>query len=357
MSHVINDVNKPSDVSLQSEALQATQPEAQQPLDLVIEVQDREHKQLQKQQLSGSDSIAIGRSWQSDVIVQDECVDATHLTLSLADNGQVLLADSGTENGVFVANKRMQGATEYQFGDVIRIGSTTLRVFNASEQVKPALPVSIWQSWSRRLSSKSVLLGATVLVVICFILQALMAEGQEFRLSGFLPTVFAAGFFLFVWSLLMSFVGRLFRHESNAKAHWGFGCLLISVGIIVGYFLEIIDFNVPSPLLQSISENLWSGVLIAALVYGTLSFTSFLTHRTKLVWSILLAILPAMAFFVMPLFDEEHEQWSAWVQSETFAMPPAFLLRQSQPLDDYMVNTNKLFEGLDEQVDDAKNSL
>lgn len=349
MSHIINDVHNPSAASLQSEAPQ--------PLDLVIEVQDREHKQLQKQLLTSSNSIHIGRSWQSDVIVQDECVDATHLTLSLADNGQVLLADSSTENGVFVTNKRIKGPVAYQFGDVIRIGSTTLRVFDASEQVKPALPVSIWQSWSRRLSSKLVLLGVTVLAMVCFILQALMAQGQEFRLSAFLPTVFAAGLFLFVWSLLMSFVGRLFRHEANAKAHWGFGCLLISVGIVVGYFLEIIDFNVPSPLLRDINENIWSAVIIAVLVYGTLSFTSFLTHRTKLVWAVLLSILPAIAFFIMPLFDEEHEQWSAWVQSETFAMPPAFLLRQAQPLDEYMVDANRLFEGLAAQVDDAQDGL
>lgn len=319
---------------------------------IVIEVQECDGKKLQKLSLNHDSLINIGRSWQSDVIVQDTCVDETHLQLSLDEQGQVLIVDLESKNGAFIANKQIKGEIPYSWGEAISIGSTLLRIFDTNQAVKPAFPISVWQTLSQRLSNMQTLSLTTLALVITIVLQALIGEGKEFRFLDFLPTIFGLSIALLIWSLLMGFVGRLFRHEVNAKAHWGFCCVLMIVVVIVGYLLEIIQFNISTPLFQDISGNIFFAVIIALFVYGTLSFASFLGHQTKLVWSLLFAVLPATVFFVMPLFEEEHEKWSYWVHSTSVSMPPALLVSKPQSLEGYMQEVDELFEILNEKLED-----
>lgn len=64
--------------------------------------------------------LKIGRSEDSDVVIQDEGVSRFHAEL-LYTNGSLWLRDAGSRNGVFVNGNRVMGHQALKVGDEITI--------------------------------------------------------------------------------------------------------------------------------------------------------------------------------------------------------------------------------------------
>ncbi|MBI2568971.1 MAG: FHA domain-containing protein [Candidatus Schekmanbacteria bacterium] len=75
--------------------------------------------------LENHESITIGRSSSANIRLYDRAVSNTHARM-VAESGQFVLYDLHSSNGTYVNERRVERQV-LQFGDVIRIGSTSLR--------------------------------------------------------------------------------------------------------------------------------------------------------------------------------------------------------------------------------------
>ena len=70
--------------------------------------------------------ITIGRSQESNIVVNDDRVSRIHLQIVQDDNGNCSVVDLNSANGTFVNGQRIRGEYYLQASDIIRIGDTVL---------------------------------------------------------------------------------------------------------------------------------------------------------------------------------------------------------------------------------------
>jgi pSer/pThr/pTyr-binding forkhead associated (FHA) protein len=70
--------------------------------------------------------LTLGRE-QADIAFDDPELSRRHAVVTAVD-GAFEISDSGSANGTFVNERRIDGATTLSNGDVIRVGRTTLEV-------------------------------------------------------------------------------------------------------------------------------------------------------------------------------------------------------------------------------------
>jgi pSer/pThr/pTyr-binding forkhead associated (FHA) protein len=69
----------------------------------------------------------MGRSEETDVILQDPYASEFHLRLVAQDSGMVL-HDLGSTNGTYVNGRRVSAPTQLRRGDTIQVGKTVMEI-------------------------------------------------------------------------------------------------------------------------------------------------------------------------------------------------------------------------------------
>ena len=131
----------------------------------IVEITGKEGLRIERVQLDAN-GLSIGRAWNSDIIIRDRFVDPNHLRFSVNQEQQLLIDDISSTNGSRLAGKPLNGNSHlYRFGDILAIGDTRIKVFDADTAVAPAALRSEWFLLAERFSSIKALFLLTVLAI------------------------------------------------------------------------------------------------------------------------------------------------------------------------------------------------
>jgi hypothetical protein len=81
----------------------------------------------QGQEFEVSDVVVMGRSDETDVVIDDPYASEFHLRLVSQENG-LMLHDLGSTNGTYVNGRRVSAPTEIKRGDTIQVGKTVMEI-------------------------------------------------------------------------------------------------------------------------------------------------------------------------------------------------------------------------------------
>jgi hypothetical protein len=81
----------------------------------------------QGQEFEVSDVVVLGRSDETDVVIDDPYASDFHLRLVSQENG-MMLHDLGSTNGTYVNGRRVSAPTELKRGDTIQVGKTVMEI-------------------------------------------------------------------------------------------------------------------------------------------------------------------------------------------------------------------------------------
>jgi pSer/pThr/pTyr-binding forkhead associated (FHA) protein len=81
----------------------------------------------QGQEFEVSDVVVMGRSDETDVLIDDPYASEFHLRLVSQENG-MMLHDLGSTNGTYVNGRRVSAPTELKRGDTIQVGKTVMEI-------------------------------------------------------------------------------------------------------------------------------------------------------------------------------------------------------------------------------------
>lgn len=73
------------------------------------------------------DVVVMGRSHETDVVLDDPYASDFHLRLVSQENG-IMLHDLGSTNGTYVNGRRASAPTELKRGDTIQVGKTVMEI-------------------------------------------------------------------------------------------------------------------------------------------------------------------------------------------------------------------------------------
>ena len=71
-------------------------------------------------------TITIGRDPNNVVVIKDHTVSRHHMQITQHDDGRIILSDLQSVNGTYVNGQRVEGTVELHYGDIVKIGDTTL---------------------------------------------------------------------------------------------------------------------------------------------------------------------------------------------------------------------------------------
>jgi hypothetical protein len=209
-----------------------------------IETLARNGEVLQRHQLAAL-PIRIGRGYDNDYIVDDAYAAPSHAVVELAPDGQLVLRDLGTRNGVVHKGRKHQ-RIELTGDTVVRLGHTSLRVRAADHAVPPELLDRTKHAWEGTLPgfAGALLTGAVALLV------GWVAAPQSFDLVRCLQALaYGIGAGL-LWSGIWAFANRLFgRHARLGRHLFIFGCGVAAItayrlaSSALGYALSVEAFT------------------------------------------------------------------------------------------------------------------
>jgi pSer/pThr/pTyr-binding forkhead associated (FHA) protein len=81
----------------------------------------------QGQEFRVNDVVVLGRSDETDVVIDDPYASDFHLRLVSQEDG-MMLHDLGSTNGTYVNGRRVSAPTELKRGDTIQVGKTVMEI-------------------------------------------------------------------------------------------------------------------------------------------------------------------------------------------------------------------------------------
>lgn len=152
----------------------------------------------------------VGRAFDNDIVVDDPHVAPHHLRIFRAEDGELVVEDLGTVNGLFSEH----GAARVQQlrltdGPGIRIGRTVLRVHDAAHPVAPEKPLTPRRAHASWAAGLTVALFAMILLV-----NWLDLTNQPSANAVLLPLLGLATV-LAIWSGLWALLSRVFFGQAQ----------------------------------------------------------------------------------------------------------------------------------------------
>jgi pSer/pThr/pTyr-binding forkhead associated (FHA) protein len=74
-----------------------------------------------------NDVVVMGRSAETDVVIDDPYASEFHLRL-VSQEGGMMLHDLGSTNGTYVNGRRISAPTQLRRGDTIQVGKTVMEI-------------------------------------------------------------------------------------------------------------------------------------------------------------------------------------------------------------------------------------
>lgn len=158
--------------------------------------------------------IRIGRGYDNDYLLDDDFAAARHAIVDLDENGQLVMQDAGSQNGIVHLGKRVK--TVLVTGDtVVRMGHSSIRIRSADYQVPPEIIDRTRHGWEGVFPG---LLGI-VLIALFGLSVEWIRDFKVIQPVTYLQTLawsLGAGF---LWAGVWAFTNRLFGRHARLGRH------------------------------------------------------------------------------------------------------------------------------------------
>ena len=169
--------------------------------------------------------IRLGRGYDNDFIVDDAYAAPRHAVIEADEQGQLVLRDLGTKNGV--VHRGVRKNTVVLTGDTaVRMGHTSLRVRCAAFPVPQELLDRTMHGWEGGLPG---LIGILLIGVVA-LLMTWLADTKSFQLIRYVQALAVAVGVGLAWGGVWAFANRLFGRQARLGRHlFIFGCALAAI--------------------------------------------------------------------------------------------------------------------------------
>jgi hypothetical protein len=235
---------------------------------IFVEVLDRRGHVVARTRVSQL-PFAIGRSYASDLILDDPQVSPSHARLERDERGALVLRDLGSTNGIARGRERL-ASYEVRGDDVFHLGRTLLRVRSSADPVPEAIPAE--SALLERIEARP---GLTLLLLPLVVGIAIAARYRStYQPVEWLELWRAAltiALVLGSWAGVWAFVSRLLSQRAHLAAHWTIACAAALVGELISAGSEWAQFLVPSLLGVRLGEFALQLILASLALHAHLS--------------------------------------------------------------------------------------
>jgi hypothetical protein len=280
--------------------------------------------------------LSIGRSYHSDVIIDDPAITPDHLRVTQSDDGAILVeAASAGSPFTIHGERRERGLVD---GDtVLRIGHTSLRIRDENYAV-PAASVVVEPK------PRWVELG--VLIVVALLINGAtlwLNEIAEPKFSRYVAGIVGLGAAVLLWSGAWALISRIFAGTARFPRH-----LAIASGAFLVYTLytilaEALAFSLSSgPIFGNVATGF--GVILGVACFLHLQVIAP-SHAPVKAGIIAVLVVAGIAAQLANRAEQVKNGAQPYIAETTF--PPAFRLARPKSSDQFFATVGGLRTALD----------
>ena len=281
--------------------------------------------------------LRIGRSYRSDIIIDDPAVAPDHLRVSQSEDGAIMVAAVSASTPFAIHGERRERSLVD--GDtVLRIGHTSLRIRDEA-YVVPAAAAVISES-------KPLWFALSALIGVTLLLNAVMIwlnQTVEPKFSRDTAAMAVLGGAVLVWSGLWALISRIFAGAARFPRHLGIAASIILVYTIYNILAEAAAFTLSS---GAIAGNFQSGLWV---LVGIACFLHLQTIAPSRKWlkagAIALLVIAGIAVQVAGHLEQLKTGQQPSIARTTF--PPVFRLARAKSEDQFFAAVDGLREQLE----------
>ena len=280
--------------------------------------------------------LRIGRSYRSDVIIDDPAVAPDQLRIMQGEDGAILVEAASDSAGFAIDGERRERSL-IDGDTVLRVGHTALRIRDETYAVPAAAAIAVQRP-------RWVELGA--LIVAALLINGVtlwLDETSEPKLSRYVAGMVGLGAVVLLWSGLWGLVSRIFAGTARFPRH-----LAIAAGAFLFYTVysilaEALAFSLSSGLIfGNIATGLWIVLGIACFLHLQVIAPTRAMIKAGVIGVLILAGIAAQ---LANRFEQLKNGAQPSIARTTF--PPAFRLARTKGEDQFFAAVDGLRAKLD----------
>jgi hypothetical protein len=295
-----------------------------------VEILSRSGHVVARHRCAGPE-LRIGRSYQSDVIIDDPAVAPDHLRVSQGEDGAILVAASGA-GCPFVIHGEPRERSLVDGDTVLRIGHTSLRIRDEAYVVPAATPAA---------EPRRLWLALSALIIVTLLINATLIwlnQTVEPKFSRDAAAMAVLGGALVAWSGLWALISRIFAGAARLPRHLGIAAGALLVYTIYNILAEAAAFSLSS---GAIAANFQSGLWVLG---GITCFLHLQTIAPSRKWlkagAIALLVIGGFAVQVAGRLEQLKTGQQPSIARTSF--PPAFRLAHAKSADQFFAAVDGL---------------
>jgi hypothetical protein len=287
----------------------------------------------------GALPIRMGRAYDNDFIVDDDYAAAHHAVVDADADGELLLRDLGTRNGIVHKGRRIKELT--LGGDtVVRMGHTSLRIRAAGHPVPPELVDRTMHGWEGMLPGGA---GIVLTLLVALLVAWLTDTSNDLERYAQVPAA-ALGIAL-VWSGMWAFSNRLFGRRARLGRHlFIFGCGLSAL-VGVRLLASVVAYAWSLEWLSGYASHA-AVVTVAAMIYFHLATVTRQFRRRLRLACAALAVLASVLILAGNL--QRHGRTADELYMPIL-LPPELRASPDVPVADYIGQVGAMKKEIDEE--------
>ena len=325
---------------------------------LIIEELNRANRVQTRYRMEG-DRFTLGRGYDNDAIIEDMHADAEHAAIERREDGCYYLCDLDSTNGVQLLGNNRGRPTKYteidkermvESGDEIQLGKTHLRLINSEASMPPAVPVHSLENILHHFAHPFGAIALLVLLAALTLLISYLGFAQDYQWTTAVNVVIASVIGLLLYAGAWAFIGRVVRHDSQFFTHLTIAALGALVYTTWEWFSSLLDFNFALGKVIPLLNVAVLAILLPTMLWCACYLATNISPR----WRLGVALALPLGFLGLSLAEDIAEvgDFQDVPQISTEIKHQQLLWREPVPLDEFIADTQRLFDIPIEKDDD-----
>ncbi|TPH15192.1 FHA domain-containing protein [Litorilituus lipolyticus] len=312
--------------------------------DIIIEEISRGQKLLHRHKMS-KPSINIGRGYGNDIILADPHICSEHLKIQLV-NGFWQIQDQESINGTFLENpkEKKKPADKHilEDGDIISIGKSQLRIHFVDHPVAETVKFSPFESFINLMRHPIALLISVALFTLVSGTIFYLDKPIEVNFSQLLVPAIGMSLLFSLWPAGIALVSHLTKHDARVLTQLGICFAFFNLMWFSDLLENIVAFNSSSNSIFTVLIAILPIALAFCMLWLNCYIGFHMTAKRRMVVSIGITVLLFGGSYLIKYSNKPD--FNARPQYNSVLMTPSFLLTPSASVDEFIEDSNRLFD-------------
>jgi len=321
-------------------------------MEVVIEIVTRNEKVLSLHKFNG-ERVTIGRAYDNDLVLQEEHVCPQHAEIYQNDEGQLVLHDLSSINGVKDKhNRTLAHEIVVNSGDVFVIGKFHIRVLSTTHPVPEAKKLNVIEDLARNANHWYLALSVAMIFFLWHLIDTYFSAYQEFIWPKMAVKSLVLTLGIAVIPLVVALAARIFKKDVKFFTIVVFSFLNIMLWQLFSTIGALFLFNWGGGAFVHYSGQIIEYLILGLFLWGAFYLASNMNlKKISLITSGLVLVIASLVYFN----DKGNNKV---VLSPVFlakVLPSALLFAEPMKVEDYVSSTDKLFVLAQEEAERRNN--